>query len=210
MPETMDDPAGPPPAARHAPATARNAAPILSVLADVLPPTGVVLEVASGTGEHAVRFAAALPGLEWQPSDPDPVARASIAAWAGEAGLANLRPPLALDATAAEWPALRADAILCVNMTHISPWAATEGLFRHAAALLGPGAPLLLYGPFLQAGVPTAPGNTAFDDSLRARDPAWGLREVERIRACSADFALDRITPMPADNLMLAFRRLPG
>lgn len=178
------------------------------MLRDSLPPAGLVLEVASGTGEHAVRFARALPGIAWQPSDPDPAARASIAARAHAAGLANLRPPLALDA-AGDWPDLRADAIVCINMVHISPWAATEGLMRHAAALLPPGAPLILYGPYRQAGVAAAPSNEAFDAGLRARNPAWGLRRVEAVVACaaSAGIAIERIVPMPANNLSLILRR---
>lgn len=198
-----------PAAARHAPATARNGGAILALLTDILPPAGTVLEVASGTGEHAIRFAAALPHLIWQPSDPDPAARASIAAWTAASGLGNVRAPMALDAAAA-WPAIRAEAIVCINMTHISPWGATRGLIRNAAACLPPGAPLLIYGPFHRDGTETAPSNLAFDESLRARDPAWGLRHVEDVAALAADagMPLDRIEPLPANNIALLFRRL--
>ncbi|PTD24198.1 DUF938 domain-containing protein [Sphingomonas fennica] len=197
------------PARRHAPATARNRDPILAVLRDVLPSAGLVLEVASGTGEHAVHFAAALPGLVWQPSDPDPQARASIAGWAAEAGLANLRPPIALDATATDWPIDRADALVCINMVHISPWAATLGLFAGAARILPPGAPLVLYGPYFRAEIETAPGNRAFDADLKARNPEWGLRDLAEIGAVAADagFAREAVAEMPANNLTVVFRR---
>ena len=160
---------------RHAPATLRNRDAIAAVLGDWLPASGTVLEVASGSGEHAVHFAAAFPKLDWQPSDPDPSALASIAAWSAEAGLPNIAAPLHLDASAPDWPLGHADALLCINMVHISPWAATLGLFAGAARLLGPGAPLILYGPYLEADVATADSNLAFDESLRSRNPDWGL-----------------------------------
>lgn len=192
---------------RHAPAAARNVGPIGDVLARVLPAAGLILEVASGTGEHAVAWARRLPALAWQPSDPDPDALASIAAWGDEAGLPNLLAPLRLDAAAANWPVLRADAVVAVNMVHISPWAATAGLLAGAARLLAAGAPLVLYGPYRQAGVPLAPGNAAFDAGLRARDPAWGLRAVDDLAAAASGFALSDVVPMPADNLSLVFRR---
>lgn len=195
---------------RHAPATARNRDPILEVLRGVLPDRGLVLEIASGSGEHAVHFARALPGLAFQPSDPDPDALASIAAWGAESGLPNLRPPLLLDAAATAWPAEAADAILCINMIHISPWRATEGLMAGAARLLAPGAPLILYGPYRRDGVPTAPSNEAFDASLRERDPAWGLRQLEDVAvlAESAGFGPPGVVEMPANNLSVVFRRL--
>ena len=195
---------------RHAPATARNRDPILDVLRGVLPTRGIVLEIASGSGEHAVHFARALPGLDFQPSDPDPDALASITAWSAESGLPNLRPPLLLDAAATSWPAEAADAILCINLIHISPWRATEGLMAGAARLLAPGAPLILYGPYRRDGVPTAPSNEAFDESLRARDPAWGLRQLEDVAvlAESAGFGPPAIFEMPANNLSVVFRRL--
>ena len=194
---------------RHAPATARNRGPLLEVLRTVLPARGTVLEIASGTGEHAVHFAAALPDLLWRPSDPDPFAIASCRAWGEAAGLPNLRPPLLLDASAADWPIAEADAILCINMIHISPWAATAGLMRGAGRLLGDGAPLFLYGPYRRGGVETAPSNDAFDESLKARDPEWGLRTLEEVEAEAGKHGLqlDRIVEMPANNLSLVFRR---
>ena len=193
---------------RFAPATERNREPIAQVLGGVLPARGRVLEVASGTGEHVVHFARAFPDIVWQPSDPDPGALASIAAWKAEAGLGNVLEPIRLDA-AGPWPALEADAILCINMVHISPWAATEGLMRGAKAVLKPGAPLILYGPYRRAGVPTAPSNEAFDASLRARDPEWGLRTVEAVaaEALAQGLELERLVEMPANNLTLAFRK---
>jgi hypothetical protein len=195
------------PAARHAPATARNRDPILAVLRDILPPRGLVLEIASGTGEHIRYFAENLPGLDWQPTDPEPAALASIAAW--REGIPNIHPPLALDASAPGWPATEADAIICINMVHISPWVATEGLFAGAARLLQPGAPLYLYGPYRRGGVPTAPSNEAFDASLKAQNPAWGLRQLEDVAALAERnrFRFNRLVEMPANNLSLVFRR---
>jgi len=195
---------------RSAPAALRNRDYIAAVLRDALPASGLVLEVASGTGEHAIHFAGLFPRLDWQPSDPDPEARASILAWSGAAGLPNLREPVALDAASHHWPVGRADAVLCINMVHISPWAATEGLMRGAARMLTePGAPLILYGPYRRAGVPTAPSNEAFDASLKARDPQWGLRDLEAVAAEAQRNALrfDRLVEMPANNLILVFRR---
>ena len=193
---------------RHAPAAARNREPIAAVLTEDLPASGLVLEVASGTGEHAVHFARTFPALAWQPSDPDADARASIAAWLEEAELPNLRAPLDLDAAAPEWPIDRADAVLCINMVHISPIAAAEGLLAGAARLLERDAPLILYGPFLEADVDTAPSNLAFDASLRARDARWGLRSVEWLDelAASNGFRRTRRVAMPANNLVLVYR----
>lgn len=195
---------------RHAPATLRNRDAIVDVLRDWLPPSGTVLEVASGSGEHVVHFAAAFPALDWQPSDPDAAALTSIAAWSAEAGLPNIRASSMLDASAADWPVASADAVLCINMVHISPWTATLGLFAGAARLLAPKAPLILYGPYLEAGVPTAESNLAFDASLRARDPLWGLRDTADVEAAANDagFALAERRAMPANNLMLLFRRV--
>jgi hypothetical protein len=195
---------------QFAPATQRNREAILAVLRDVLPAEGLVLEVASGSGEHAVHFAAAFPDLVFQPSDPDPAALASIDAWARDSRLPNLKPAMRLDATAREWPLARAGAILCINMVHISPWAATEGLIRHAAGLLATGAPLYLYGPYRQSGVPLAPSNAVFDDSLRRRNPKWGLRELDAVAAlaAAAGFGGPQVTAMPANNLSVVFRRL--
>lgn len=192
----------------HAPATLRNREAILARLRTALPARGTVLEVASGSGEHALFFARAMPALVWQPSDPDPAARASIAAWAATERLQNLAPPLDLDATRPDWPVARADAVVSINLTHISPWAATRGLVAGAARLLAPGAPLILYGPFLEDGVETAPSNLAFDTSLKARNPEWGLRRVEAIAELAAPwFDGPARHPMPANNLTLVFRR---
>jgi Protein of unknown function (DUF938) len=194
---------------RHAPATLRNREAILAVLREELSQTGTVLEIASGSGEHIVHFAAALPGLTWQPSDPDPSGLASITAYVTDSGLANITESLAIDASAANWPVADADAILCINMIHISPWAATEGLFAGAARLLPPGAPLIAYGPYFEADVPTAESNAAFDQSLRERDSAWGLRDLAVVDALAAahGFARTRRVSMPANNLLLVWRR---
>jgi len=194
---------------RSAPHVARNAGPIADVLRTILPARGLALEVASGSGEHALHFAREFPGLLIQPSDPEPRALRSIEAWRAEAGLFNLLPPLALDARAAEWPLAAADAILCINMVHISPWAATQGLMRGAGRLLAPGAPLYLYGAYRQAGVDTAPSNAAFDESLRARNPEWGVRDLEDVVAEAErnGLALENVIPMPANNLSVVFRR---
>lgn len=168
-----------------------------------------MLEVASGTGEHAVHFAQALPQLLWQPSDPDPAALRSIEAWRAEAGLFNLLPPVSLDARAASWPVTEADAILAINMVHISSWAATQGLMRGAGRLLAPGAPLYLYGAYRRDGVETAPSNEAFDESLRARDPGWGVRRLEDVvaEAEANGLGLASVVPMPANNLSVVLRR---
>jgi SAM-dependent methyltransferase len=193
-----------------APSTARNRGPILEVLRPRLPAEGLVLEVAAGAGEHAVHLAAALPGLQWRPTDPDPEALASIAAWREHAGLANLLAPLRLDAAEPEtWPVDRAEAVVNINMIHISPWAATLGLLRGAARILPPGGGLFLYGPYFEDAVPTAPSNLAFDESLRGRNSAWGVRRLEAVAAAAAEVGLslaERIT-MPANNLVVVFRR---
>lgn len=196
---------------RNAPATLRNRDAIVDVLRDVLPEHGTVLEVASGSGEHVVHFATAFRTLDWQPSDRDPAALQSIAAWAAEAGLVNVAESLLLDAQAEPWPLASAAAILCINMVHISPWAATLGLLRAAARLLPEGGPLYLYGPYIRAGVETAPSNLAFDQSLKSRDPAWGLRDIADVEAAATKegLALDRIVEMPANNLSLIFRNGP-
>ncbi|HST36145.1 MAG TPA: DUF938 domain-containing protein [Allosphingosinicella sp.] len=196
-------------ARRSAPHVARNAEPIAGVLAEVLPVRGLVLEVASGSGEHALHFARTFPKLLWQPSDPEPAALRSIEAWRAEAGLFNLLPPVSLDARAAEWPVAEADAILCINMVHISPWAATAGLLRGTGRLLAEGAPLYLYGAYRREGVATAPSNEAFDESLRARDPDWGVRDLEAVvaEAEKHGLRLDGVTEMPANNLSVVFRK---
>lgn len=191
---------------RQAPAAARNVEPIGDVLAEWLPPQGVVLEIASGTGEHALAFGRRFPNLDWQPSDPDPEALSSIAAWQAE-GPANLMPPLRLDVCETDWPVTRVDAILCVNMVHISPWQSSLGLLDGARRLLPKDAPLILYGPWLEAEIEVAPSNLAFDQSLKARDPRWGLRLVEDFAAEAAlrGFVLAGRQSMPANNLMLRF-----
>ena len=190
---------------KHAPATLRNRMAIADVLRATLPRAGTVLEIASGSGEHVAYFAEEFPALDWQPSDPSDAARMSIAAWCD--GIANVAAPLDLDAAAQDWPISRSDAVLCINMLHFSPWDATLGLMAGAAHLLDAGAPLLVYGPFLRDGVPTAPSNLAFDESLRARDPAWGIRSVEAVAGVATGFTLDQVIEMPANNLMLLFRR---
>jgi hypothetical protein len=188
---------------QFAPATARNREPIREVLARVLPASGVVLEIASGTGEHAVHMAGAFPHLAWQPSDPDEVALASIAAWRAEVALPNLRAPVRLDVRDPQWPA--ANAIACINMIHISPWEATLALFA-GARMLAPGELLYTYGPYRFDGV-TAPSNEDFDRSLRSRNPAWGVRDVADLRTAAAGFTLVEAIAMPANNHSLVFRR---
>ena len=192
-----------------APAALRNREPIAEVLAEWLPATGLVLEVASGTGEHAVFFAERFPALEWQPSDIHPDALASITAWRETAALPNLRPPVVVDASAADWPIGRADAVLSINMLHISPWASAIGLVAGAERLLVSGAPLILYGPWLKDDIETAPSNWDFDADLKRRDPAWGLRRVEEFaaEAESRGFTLRAVRPMPANNLMMLWRK---
>ena len=195
--------------ARTAPAVARNREPILQVLRACLPHPALVLEIASGTGEHAVWFSTALPAVTWQPTDQNPEALESIAAWRDEAGLPNLLPPLRLDASAETWPVAQADAVVSINMIHIAPWAATEGLIAGAGRVLPLGGLLYLYGPFREGGVHTVASNAAFDADLRARDPAWGVRDLEEVIALAGRHgiqAAERIA-MPANNLSLVFRR---
>ncbi|WP_342249314.1 DUF938 domain-containing protein [Sphingomonas sp. OTU376] len=191
---------------RHAPATDRNRDPIAAVLAEELPASGMVLEIASGTGEHCAFFAERFPGLTWQPSDPDGDALASIADWCAE--LHNVEPPLEIDAAAGDFPP--ADALLCVNMVHISPWQATLGLLAGAGKVLGQGAPLILYGPYRREGVETAPSNEAFELWLKDKDPRFGLRFVEAVSEAAAaqGLALARLVEMPANNLMLIYRKV--
>ncbi len=192
------------------PASARNREPLLNVLRRWLPASGTVVEIASGLGEHAAWFAQALPGGTWQPTDRSAEALDILVARREAAGLPNLAPPLLLDAAAPDsWPVGRADAVVCTNMIHISPWAATEGLMAGAARILPAGAPLCLYGPYIEAEVETAPGNLAFDTDLRRRDPAWGLRDLDAVKALAASHGLafaERVA-MPANNLCLLFRR---
>lgn len=207
-----DFPNAPPPGAQSSPAAERNAGPILDVLRAHLPARGHVLEIAAGTGRHAVGFAAALPGLDWTASDPDAGARASIAAWREAAGLPNLKAPIAIDCMNPDsWPDTAFDAILCANMIHISPWAATEGLMALAGqALRRPGGLLVLYGPYREAEVALAPSNAAFDDSLKTRNPDWGLRDRAAVESLARSLGLAATlrVEMPANNLMLLFRRV--
>ncbi len=193
---------------RHAPAAARNREPIANVLAQVLPAEGIVLEIASGSGEHCAAFADRFPNLIWRPSDPDAEARASIDGWCS--ALDNVLPALAIDATAADWPTAIADAILCINMVHISPWRATLGLLAGAGRLLATGAPLILYGPYRQQGVETARSNEQFELWLKDKSPEFGLRYAEDVtrEAAAQGLTLERITPMPANNLILVYQRL--
>lgn len=195
---------------QHAPAALRNREPIAEVLARELPSSGAVLEIASGTGEHAVFFAQSFPALRWQPTDPSPEALASIAAYRDEYAGDNLAAPLLLDAAApADWPVTAADAILCINMVHISPWEATEGLFEGASRLLALSkGPLILYGPYFEREVDTAPSTLDFDASLRARDPRWGLRDVETLDREAERQGITRTArhALPSNNIMLVYR----
>lgn len=192
------------------PSSARNREPLLAVLRRWLPASGTVLEVASGLGEHAAWFAEALPGVTWRPTDRSEEALDIPRARREAAGLANLAPPLVLNAAEPEtWPLAHADAVVCINMVHISPWAATQGLIAGAARVLPAGGALILYGPYIEADVETAPSNLAFDADLRRRDPAWGLRDLEAVKALAADHGLtlaERVA-MPANNLCLLLRR---
>jgi hypothetical protein len=198
-------------APQHSPAAERNKQPILDVLRQVLPAQGSALEIASGTGQHVAWFAAALPGWTWQPTDFDESAFSSIEAHVAQAGLTNVRAPMRLDVTAAQWPVtgLLFDAIYCANMLHISPWPTCAGLMAGAARHLAAQGVLATYGPYLEDGVPTAPGNLQFDISLRARDPAWGIRRMEDVKreAERAGLALRERHAMPANNLLLVFDR---
>ena len=191
------------------PAAERNAQPILDVLRRLLPAEARVLEIASGTGQHAAFFGAAMPGWQWQPSDGDAASMDSMAAWRADAP--NVLPPVVIDVMASDWPvgALPFDAVFCANMLHISPWATCAALMRGAARVLKPTGLLVTYGPYLEDDVPTAPGNLAFDASLRERNPAWGIRRIEDVvqQARAAGLRLVERTPMPANNLTLAFAR---
>ena len=199
----------------HSPAADRNKSPILDVLLQVLPQQGTALELASGTGQHVAWFASAMPGWTWQPTDADEVSLPSITAYTFGAGLTNVRPPLLLDVTAPQWPAEPPafaepfDAVYCANMLHISPWDTCAGLMQGAAQHLSPDGVLVIYGPFLEEGVPTSPGNVAFDLSLRERESSWGLRHVDEVKAQARahGLALRARHAMPANNLLLVFAR---
>jgi hypothetical protein len=204
-----ETPPAPARALRYAPASSRNREPILEVLAPLLAGARVVLEVASGSGEHAVWLASQMPHLTWQPTDPDPFARASIDGWRAHSGAVNVRPALTLDATSSPWPVSTADAVVCINMIHIAPWAACVGLLRGASAVLSPGDVLFLYGPFKERGQHTAPSNEAFDADLRARNDTWGVRDLDEVIALAGTLGFDHRTTarMPANNLSVVLQR---
>ncbi len=197
------------PGAMVAPAAARNRDPILAVLKDVLPARGVVLEIASGSGEHAVHFAQALPEIIWQPSDADAAALASIRAYRDAYGASNLLPPLRIDSRDPPWPVEKVDAVLSINMIHIAPWNACEGLFLGASQVLRPKGKLILYGPFNIDGAFTAQSNEAVDASLKARDASWGIRDLADVDACATRNGLRRVSTveMPANNMTVVFSR---
>ncbi|MBD9394479.1 DUF938 domain-containing protein [Acidovorax sp. ACV01] len=206
------------PPLQHSPAAERNQAPILAQLLALLPPAGAALEIASGTGQHAVHFAAALPGWTWQPTDQQATHFASITGWATQAGAANVRAPLQLDVLQSPWPsegpafgAASFDLIYCANMLHIAPWACCAGLMQGAARHLAPGGCLVTYGPYLEDGVPTASGNLAFDTSLRAQDASWGIRHIDDVAAVAAQAGLQlaKRHAMPANNLLLVWTSAP-
>jgi hypothetical protein len=195
-----------------APAAEGNKHPILAVLQRALPERGLVLEIASGTGQHVAHFAQALPALEWQPTDPDPEMHVSIACWIAYHQLANVRPPIALDAAVHPWPINRADAVVCINMIHVAPWQTTADLMAGAAGVLPAGGILFLYGPYRRFGRHTAPSNAAFDAQLRAADPRWGLRDLEAILDIAGEhgFTDPEITGMPANNHAVILRKNPA
>jgi hypothetical protein len=189
-------------------AAERNRQPILDVLKSILPPDGLVLEIASGTGQHVVHFAANLPALLWQPSDADADSHAMLELRVDRMQLENIRPPITLDVHASPWPISAAAAVVCINMIHIAPWTATVALCRGARSVLQQDGPLYLYGPFRRGGQHTAPSNAAFDASLRQRNPEWGVRDLDDVTRAAADHGLrlDSVIPMPANNLSVIFR----
>jgi len=195
----------------HSPAFLRNREPILTVLSRIAPPAGLALEIASGSGEHAGFFASAFPEIIWQPSDRTPAALASIEVHRVDCGLDNLLPPILLDVTAQSWPIESADIVLCINMIHISPWQAAKGLMQGAGRVLPQGGMLFLYGPFKEGGIHTAESNRLFDEDLRARNPVWGVRDLEEVIEIAADNKLihRETIGMPANNRSLIFERLP-
>jgi len=187
----------------------RNADPILAELRRVLPEAGLVLEIASGTGQHVIHFANALPRLTWQPSDADAAFRRSVEAWIAKEAPANVRMPVDLDVLRLPWPVTQADAVLCINMIHVSPWAATQALLDGTKSILRTGGVLFLYGPYRRFGRHTAPSNAAFDEQLRASDPEWGLRDLEAVAelARAAGFHLSDVVDRPSNNFSVVFRR---
>jgi len=196
-------------ARQHSPAAERNAGPILAVLQRYLPDTGRIVEIASGTGQHAAHFAAAFPRADWQPCDIDPNALASIRAWRGEVATPNLAEPIELDVHWRKWPIAQADGLVCINLLHIAPWTATQGLFEGASHIVTAGAPLLTYGPFRVGGAHVADSNTRFDAELQRRDPSWGVRDIEAVAEVGRANGFEPMETivMPANNRMLAFRR---
>jgi SAM-dependent methyltransferase len=213
-PVVVEDRSGATDARQFSPSAARNRGPILEVLTRVLPKKGIVLEIGSGTGEHAVGFAKALPGLDWLPSDPDATSRASIEAWIATDVLANVRMPVSIDVRDAVWGVENAapfDAIISLNMVHIATWEATLGLLAGAGRLLKPEGVLFLYGPFMLGGKHTAASNAAFDAGLKRRDPRWGVRDVDELVSEAAPHGLElrEVGKMPANNLSLVFVKSP-
>jgi hypothetical protein len=194
---------------RFAPAADRNKGPILEVLREVLPPDGMVLEIASGSGQHAAFLASALPQYEWQPTEADSQTFESIIEYVRDADLSNLRPPLLLDTRSEVWPIEHASAVLCINMIHIAPWSACVGLLRGSAHILPSGGPLILYGPFCIHGDYTAPSNVEFDRALHAQNDEWGVRELDDVAGAAREFGLklDRIVPRPANNHVIVLRK---
>ena len=192
-----------------APSPERNKQPILEVLARVLPQRGLVLEIGSGTGQHVAHFAKALPALTFQPSEIDVERHASIEAWAAADNLSNVRPPLAIDVTRRPWSLAAADAVVCINVIHISPWEATLALMAGAGRILPAAGVLVTYGPYMRGGAHTSPSNEAFDASLRARNPLWGVRDIDQVAKVAGDegLALAEAVPMPANNFTLVWRK---
>jgi SAM-dependent methyltransferase len=207
MPESRET--APSASRETAPSAERNKQPILEVLSRVLPPTGLVLEIGSGTGQHVAHFARKLPGLTFQPSELDEQRHASIGAWTRHENLANVKAPLAFDVTHRPWPVSAADAVVCINMIHISPWDATVALMRGAGEILKPGGVLVTYGPYRREGRHTAASNEVFDASLKARDPRWGVRDMESLAAIAKDskLILEETVAMRANNFALVFRK---
>lgn len=206
--DTLDSLSSQPDRRLSSPATQRNREPIFDILAQHLPESGRVLEIASGSGEHALYFAQRLPRLTWQPSDPSPRAVASVAAWR-ESGPDNLEAPLRLDVTQRPWAVSPFDALVCINMLHIAPWEASEALLAEAGERLPQGGVLFLYGPYRRGGQHTAPSNAAFDEDLKQRDARWGIRDLEAVTALAETYGLEleRVYEMPANNLSLILRR---
>lgn len=191
------------------PAAERNKEPILAVLRPLLPTTGLVLEIASGTGQHIVHFAKAVPNLTWQPTEPDPERLDLIRYRLSQANLSNVNPPLRLNVLDGPWPIDRTNVIVCINMIHIAPWGATQALFQGASQHLSQDGILVLYGPYRRFGHPTAPSNEAFDRDLQWRNPAWGVRDMEAVTDLgqATGLELSEVVEMPSNNFSLVFRK---